>query len=223
MRRPHDMGGRFGDGAVIPAPDGMAGYEAPWQRTALGLTLAAGGLGAWSIDAARHARECLDPADYARFAYYEKWLAALADLLVAKDLVTRAELANGGAAPQPLSDRAWRAANVTPVLARGTPFARAGCAPAFHVGDLVRSRAAPENAFVPGGHTRLPLYAADKTGRIVLRHGRHVFPDKNAHGLGEAPEPLYTVAFRAADLWEHPENPADDVTVDLWESYLQPA
>lgn len=223
MRRAHDMGGRPGDGAVIPAPDGFAGYDAPWQRRALGLTLAAGGIGAWSIDTARHARECLAPADYAGFSYYEKWLAALADLLVAKALVTRAELANGDAAPQPISDRAWRAANVTPVLARGTPYARAGRAPAFQVGDRVRSRARPENAFVPGGHTRLPHYVAGKTGRIVLRHGCHVFPDKNAHDLGEAPEPLYTVAFRAVELWAHPENPADDVTVDLWESYLQPA
>ena len=222
------MGGRFGDGPVQPSPDGMSGYEAGWHRMALGLTLAAGGLGAWSIDAARHARESLAPADYAGFSYYEKWLAALADLLVAKGLVSAAELASGDAAPLPLSDRAWRAGNVAPVLARGTPYARAGAAPAFRTGDKVRTRATPENAFAPGGHIRLPLYAAGKTGRIVLSHGPHVFPDSNAHGLGEGPEPLYTVAFRAADLWEHPENsarqnPADDVTVDLWESYLHPA
>ena len=223
MRRPHDMGGRLGDGAVMPTPDGIAPYDADWHRKALGLTLAAGGLGAWTIDAARHARECLAPEDYARFSYYEKWLAALADLMVDRGLVSAAELTEGDAAPKPLSDRAWRAGNVAPVLARGTPYARPGAAPAFHIGDKVRSRALPENAHVKGGHIRLPLYAAGKVGRVLLSHGPHVFPDKNAHALGEAPEPLYTIGFSAADLWDQPENPADQVTVDLWESYLEPA
>lgn len=217
------MGGRFGDGAVIPGADGISGYDATWHRKALGLTLAAGGLGAWSIDAARHARESLAPADYARFSYYEKWLAGLADLLVARDLVTREELASGDAAALPLSERAWRAENVGPVLSRGSPYTRPGPAPAFRPGDLVRSRTLPGNAHVKGGHIRLPLYAAGKTGRVILSHGAHVFPDSNAHGLGEAPEPLYTVAFAAKDLWDAPGHPGDDVTADLWESYLEPA
>lgn len=223
MNHPHDMGGRFGDGAVVPTPDGIAPYDADWHRMALGLTLAAGGLGAWTIDAARHARESLDPDDYARFSYYEKWLAALADLLVDRGLVSTTELAQGDAAPKPLADRAWRAGNVAAALARGTPYAREGAAPVFRIGDRVRSRALAENAYVKGGHIRLPRYAAGKEGRVLLSHGPHVFPDKNAHALGEAPEPLYTVGFSASDLWDQPENPADQVTVDLWESYLEPA
>jgi nitrile hydratase len=58
---------------------------------------------------------------------------------------------------------------------------------------------------------------------VVLYHGTHVLPDSNAHGLGEAAEPLYAVALRAADLWEHTENPKDEVILDLWQSYLAPA
>ena len=54
-------------------------------------------------------------------------------------------------------------------------------------------------------------------------HGTHVLPDSNAHGLGEAPEPLYAVALRAVDIWAHPEHPQDEVILDLWDSYLQPA
>ncbi|MBS0565630.1 MAG: nitrile hydratase subunit beta [Proteobacteria bacterium] len=221
MRRAHDMGGRAGDGLVKPTPDGFAPYDAPWHRAALGLTLAAGGLGAWSIDESRAARERLP--GYADLSYYEKWLAALADLLVAKGLVGTEELAAGSAAPAPLSPRALAADRVAGVLSRGTPYARPGPAPAFAVGARVRTRAIPGNAFVAGGHTRLPLYAAGKTGRVVLSHGAHVFPDRNGEGLGEAPEPLYTVAFRAADLWDAPEHPGDEVTADLWQSYLEPA
>jgi nitrile hydratase len=221
MSRPHDLGGRRGDGPVRPEPDGFARPAAPWHRGALALTLAAGGYGAWSIDESRAARERLP--DHARLSYYEKWLAALADLMVAKGLATPAELAAGAAAPAPLRPRALRAERVAEVLARGSPYARPGPPPAFAPGDRVRTRTTPENALVPGGHTRLPLYAAGREGRILLSHGAHVLPDANAHGLGERPEPLYTVAFAAADLWEAPENPADEVTLDLWQSYLEPA
>jgi nitrile hydratase len=215
------MGGRRGDGPVVPSPDGFSPYDAGWHRAALGLTLAAGGLGAWTIDESRAARERLP--DYARLSYYEKWIAALADLAVAKGLVTGAEFAAGTAAQAPLSPRAFTADRVAPALARGTPYARPGDPPAFSVGARVRTRAVAENAWVPGGHTRLPGYAAGKAGRVVLSHGCHVLPDCNAHGLGEAPEPLYTVAFRAADLWPDAEDPGDEVALDLWQSYLEPA
>ncbi len=221
MSRPHDMGGRKGDGPVTSEPDGIAQHAAPWQRKALALTLAAGGIGAWTIDRSRHMRELLP--DYAHLSYYEKWLAALADLLVDKGLVTRTELSDGRADPAPLSPRAFTEDKVAPALARGTPYLRPGPTPAFAPGDLVQTRAPAANAHVPGGHTRLPAYAAGKTGRVILSHGCHVFPDSNAHGLGEAPEPLYTVAFRSADLWADAEHPADEVTLDLWQSYLAPA
>ncbi|MDA0963379.1 MAG: nitrile hydratase subunit beta, partial [Proteobacteria bacterium] len=41
--------------------------------------------------------------------------------------------------------------------------------------------------------------------------------------LGETPEPLYTVVFAATDLWADAEDPRDEVTLDLWQSYLEPA
>ncbi len=37
------------------------------------------------------------------------------------------------------------------------------------------------------------------------------------------PQPLYTVAFAAADLWGASERTGDEVCLDLWESYLEPA
>ncbi len=77
------------------------------------------------------------------------------------------------------------------------------------------------NRLVDGGHTRLPQYAAGATGRILLMHGAHVLPDSSAHALGEAPEPLYTVVFAASELWADPEHAQDEVTLDLWQSYLE--
>ena len=76
---------------------------------------------------------------------------------------------------------------------------------------------------VNGGHTRLPAYATGATGEVLRVHGYHVLPDSNAHDLGEAPEPLYAVRFAASQLWATPEHPNDEVILDLWESYLEPA
>ena len=87
----------------------------------------------------------------------------------------------------------------------------------------MRTRRHAENAFVDGGHTRLPAYAAGAQGRILRLHGHHVLPDAAAHGLGDRPEPLYAVAFAASELWARPEHPRDEVVLDLWQSYLEPA
>lgn len=219
------MGGRYGEGPVIPEPQGIPQLGRGWQARALALTLAAGALGQWNLDMTRHARERLTPKDYMRFSYFEKWLAALADLLVETGVLARDDLrGNGGGGPHPLAGRALKAADVADVLARGGPADRP-CpeAPSFAPGQSVRTRRPADNRLVAGGHTRLPAYAAGARGRILRRHGCHVLPDSNAHRLGEAPEPLYAVAFPAAELWAAPEHPGDEVILDLWQSYLEPA
>jgi len=236
MTRVHDMGGRFGDGPVDPgAPDDPL-YAEAWHARALAVTLASGALGQWNLDMSRRARESLPPKEYASFSYYEKWVAAVADLLVETGVVTRDELATAAAdesvpsgetgrrEAHPLAARALRAENVAAALAKGSPVNRRfDGTPAFAAGQAVRTVRPAANRMVDGGHTRLPIYAAGATGRVLRCHGAHVFPDAHAHGLGEAPEPLYTVVFPAGELWAHPENPRDEVTLDLWQSYLEPA
>ncbi|KHQ54350.1 nitrile hydratase subunit beta [Mameliella alba] len=222
MTRVHDMGGRFGDGPVQRAAGDAPVFAEEWHARALAVTLAAGALGQWTLDRSRFARESLAPADYMAFSYYEKWLAGLADLLVAQDVVSRAELAGAEPAPSPLAARRLRAEVVAGTLARGGPVLRDGPAPRFAPGDRVRTRRPARNLAVTGGHTRLPGYAAGLTGVVERAHGCHVFPDTNAHGLGEQAEPLYTVVFDAAEVWGAAEAPGDTVSCDLWESYLEP-
>jgi nitrile hydratase len=223
MTRPHDMGGRFGDGPVLPEAEDVKSH-ADWHPRAMAITVAAGSLGFWNIDTSRHARECLAPKDYARFSYYEKWMSALADLLVETDLVTPEEFTGADSGRSPCADRVLRPENVAAVLAKGAPADRpSDVTPLFSRGDQVVTRRINENAFVPGGHTRLPTYAAGARGRILRLHGAHVLPDASAHRLGDRPEPLYAVAFPASELWARPEHPRDEVIVDLWQSYLSAA
>lgn len=223
MSRVHDMGGRFGDGPVNPEDDAV--FAQDWHARALALTLAAGALGQWNIDVSRHARERLSPKDYTRFSYYEKWMGGLAELLVESGVVTREELQSGKAdGTSALADRKLLVDKVAAALSAGGPADRPSeVAAQFKPGDRVKLRPRSANDMVAGGHTRLPGYAAGAEGEVVIYHGTHVFPDSNAHRLGEAAEPLYAVAVKAADLWSAPENPADEVVLDLWQSYLEPA
>ncbi|CAN5752509.1 nitrile hydratase subunit beta [soil metagenome] len=219
MRGPQDLGGRHGFGPVAPEP-GEPVFHAPWERRALALTLAAGALGHWTLDESRHARESLPPATYYAASYYEIWLRALETLLLRHGLVTEAELAAGAAEPAPPHPRRLPASIVPETLARGGPSERdpGASRPGFGAGDRVRTR-----LINPAHHSRLPGYALGRPGTIESAQGFHVFPDASAHGLGEAPQWLYTVVFRAVDLWGDDADPAQSVSIDAWESYLEPA
>jgi len=214
-----------GDGPVRPGDADDPIFEEDWHARALAMTLACGFLGQWNLDMSRHARECLSPKDYSRFSYYEKWMAGLADMLVDNKILTARDLSGEGAADRhDLADRALPAQAVAKALARGGPSERdSNTAPLFAAGQAVRTLRPASNRLVDGGHTRLPAYAAGARGRILRCHGAHVLPDSNAHKLGEAPEPLYAVVFLASELWSAPEHPDDEVILDLWQSYLDPA
>jgi nitrile hydratase subunit beta len=212
-----DLGGRPGYGRVIPEPEGEL-FHRPWEPLALAITLAMGATGAWNIDMSRSARETL--ADYASLSYYEIWVRGLERLLAERGLVYPDEIGAARALypPRPLS-RVLRAGEVRALLAEGSPTQRPAPAPArFAVGQRVRTRAAPSNH-----HTRLPGYARGKLGRIERLHGAHVLADANAHGLGEQPQWLYTVAFGGRELWGEQVAEGLTASIDAWEAYLEPA
>jgi nitrile hydratase len=75
----------------------------------------------------------------------------------------------------------------------------------------------------PPGHTRLPRYVRGRLGQVRAHRGGHVYPDARAAGLGDCPQHLYSVEFRARELWGDAASPRDTVRLDLWESYLEPA
>ncbi|MDG2404631.1 MAG: nitrile hydratase subunit beta [Paracoccaceae bacterium] len=226
MSRLHDMGGRLGDGPVRPDPKLGPVFEKPWHARVLALTLAAGALGQWPLDRMRHQRECLSPQDYMRFSYYEKWLSGLTDILVATGVVSVKELKAGRSlSPAPeLEPRILKSEQVQKVLSSGGPSLREiDASSCFAAGEMVTVRRRAENELIPQGHSRLPAYIQGVEGRVLCYHGAHVLPDSNAHGLGEAPEPLYSVLFRHGDVWADSEHPHDELVLDMWQSYLEPA
>jgi len=218
MIGPQDLGGRAGFGPVAPDPTDPL-FHAEWERTVLGMTLACGSLGHWTLDESRHARECLSPQAYYGSTYYGIWLQALENLLLTHGEITAEELASGTVSAPPLRpERKMLVTAVASVLGTGAPVDRPASAPArFAPGDAVRT-----TATVSPGHTRLPSYARDKPGTVVAIHGCHVLPDTNAHAQGEQPQWLYAVEFPGHVLWGDTAEPGSSVLIDAWESYLGP-
>lgn len=219
MNGAQDLGGQMGFGPINPEKNEPL-FHGDWEKRALALTLAAGGMGHWTIDESRHARETLHPVDYLSSSYYEIWTKGLEKLLERHGFVSAEERQAG--VPLTASTtpkRVLAADNVPAVLARGGPTNRdkAGV-PRFKPGDKVRTI-----VISPTGHTRLPRYARGKTGVIEMLHGAHVFPDTSAHGKGECPDWLYTVAFDARELWGRDADANSVVSIDAWEAYLEPA
>ncbi len=219
MNGVHDMGGMHGFGPVLPEADEPV-FQAPWEGRVRGMFVLMGARRRWTIDAGRHAIERLPPADYLRYSYFEKWLDALVSLTLANGLVTPEELAHGHkAAGTPVAAPAVTADTVMNIInATGSYQRDVGANPRFAAGDRVRAR-----NINPEGHTRLPRYVRGHVGTIERDHGAHVFPDSNARFAGEAPQTLYTVRFTARELWGEAANPLDQVSLDLWEDYLEPA
>ena len=220
MNGAHDLGGTMGFGPVVPEPQDAPHYRGDWERRTMALTLACAMLGRWSLDESRHVREDRPPPLYLASPYYQIWLDALEALLVGHGVVGDDEL-EAGRSLRPGEDGIGSVSpdRAVAVLDRGAPADRTPRGPAaFTVGQPVRAR----NVH-PAGHTRLPRYVRGHRGVVELVHGAHVLPDRNAHGLGESPEWLYTVRFSGTELWGEDSDPTVEVSVDAWESYLEPA
>jgi nitrile hydratase len=195
-------------------------FHHPWEGRVFAIARSMSAWRKWNLDALRHQRELIPPADYLRMSYYEIRLTGLLDLSVKHGLVTRAEIDSGKpAAGLPKLTPALTADKVPSLVARGTPASRdVPVAPRFQTGQRVRARNTN-----PVGHTRLPRYARGKPGTIERDHGVFVFPDSDAHFLGEKPQHVYSVRFLARDLWGEQAKPKDTVYIAMWDDYLEPA
>jgi nitrile hydratase beta subunit len=219
MNGVHDMGGMHGMGPIQHEENEPTFHER-WEGRVFALNRAVGAWGKWNIDASRHQKELIPAAEYLRMSYYEQFLVGMTELLIKSDLVTRAEVESGR--PAPGSKRASPALTVdkaAALVAKGVPATRdVPAAPKFKVGQRVRGR-----NINPVGHTRLPRYARGKRGTVERDHGVFVFPDTNAHFLGENPQHVYSVRFAARELWGEQAHLQDAVYVNLWDDHLEPA
>src|SRR5262245_22986233 len=219
MNGVHDMGGMHGMGPIRHEPNEPTFHE-PWEGRVYALSrVLRTRSGLWNLDAFRHGLEVLPPLEYFRMSYYERWLAWLLKTVVAAGDLTAAEIESGSAA----AGSPRKSALVTPETVPSMVVRRASArrdlvvTPRFKSGNHVRAR-----NLNPTGHTRLPRYVRAKRGVVVLDRGVFLFPDSNAHLLGEKPQHVYSVRFAARELWGEQASPRDFVHLDMWDDYHEP-
>ncbi len=217
----HDLGGMHGFGPIEVEVDAPLFKEAWQARTHVITGLARGRLGL-KIDKFRHSIERLDALTYLGAGYYGRWLASLEQLLVEEGILEASELVERSralAAGEPLTPSSATGGKIEAKRGGGgTAFREVAQQPRFEPGTAVRAR-----NMHPSGHTRLPGYAKGKQGAVAAIYPACVFPDTNAHDLGENPQHLYSVRFSGEELWGNDAEAQSQIYLDLFESYLEPS
>jgi nitrile hydratase subunit beta len=177
----------------------------------------------WTWADLRTGAEAMNPFDYFKFRYYEKWLGGISQFFIDKGYVREDELASR--ASELPADQA--APSVEPVpaideqvveyLRKGDSPRRDVAHPKFAVGDKVRITNVPAAA-----HTRLPGYLRGRTGTVErIFEGDYAYFCQTGDGIGD-PMSIYIVEFSPAELWgARAESGPETIYAELFEAYLE--
>lgn len=242
MKLQHRLGGLEGLG-VIDYEKRV--FVEEWEKRIFGIHAAMMGLSAslrealpgYDLDAAgstfattwtwadlRKGAEAMNPFDYFKFRYYEKWLGGITAYCVANGYVGADELARMTArfrgdpsAPLQASEVDSIDAQVIGYLRTGDSPRRGSATPRFEVGDSIVVANPPSTE-----HTRLPGYLRNHKGVISsIAEGEYLyFCSTGGDGLGE-PVPVYVVRFEPEEIWgEMAESTSSPLYAELYEPYL---
>ncbi|WP_099021519.1 nitrile hydratase subunit beta [Mycolicibacterium palauense] len=174
----------------------------------------------WTWADLRTGAEAMNPFDYFKFRYYEKWLGGITQFFIDKGYVTEEEigarLTESGTPPSEggtaIDDQ------VMDYLRRGDSPRRDVAHPRFAVGQRIRIADLPA-----GAHTRLPGYLRDRVGTVTrIFEGDYGYFVHTGDGIGD-PMPIYIVEFTPEELWGVRAEPgANTVYAELFEAYLEP-
>lgn len=181
----------------------------------------------WTWASLRTGAEDMQPFEYFKFRYYEKWLGGIAQFFVDRGYITSEELEQRTAqfrahpdAALPEKPNAALHRQIERYLNEGdSGYHEPVSPPQFTVGQAV---VVADPAAVD--HTRLPGYLRNKRGVVDLVYpGRYsYFVSTGVDGIGE-PMPVYRVAFDASAIWGDTKSEANTtIYADLYEAYVQP-
>ena len=174
----------------------------------------------WTWADLRTGAEAMNPFDYFKFRYYEKWLGGISQFFVDKGYVTEEELAAKvgeltpatGAPDEAIDDQ------VIAYLRLGDSPRRDVAHPRFAVGSEVRITNVAADA-----HSRLPGYLRGRIGTVQrVFEGDYAYFTHTGDGIGDA-MPIYIVEFDPTDIWgPRAEAGPEKLYAELFEAYLAP-
>jgi nitrile hydratase beta subunit len=235
MKLQHYLGGLEGLGRV---EFDKRVFVEPWETRIFGIHTAMMALSAhlplpqtsstfhdkWTWASLRSGAEAMNPFDYFKYRYYEKWLGGISGFFIANGYITEAELEKKTEEflkkPKPAKAAAGDAGidtRVNQYLVGGdSPKRDIPDAPAYAEGDTVRIKNVPA-----ADHTRLPGFLREKEGVVeVVYDGAYVYLcDTGPDGIGAA-MPCYTLRFDPEHLWGDLAEKNFVIYADLYQHYL---
>ena len=200
-------------------------FYAEWERRVFGLSFCARLGSHVTLDHYRQFQAALPPDRYMGSSYYERWLHAIEQVMLEQGVATEAEITSGKAsgepAPSPWLEASKLTSSALALIENGNRrFVQAAGDPVFGLGAQVRVREVPAVVY-----DRLPSYVRDREGVVDGHYGSFANPEVRTTGEWDAPGAhLYRVRFGARELWgDEAESPGDELCVDLFEHYLEPA
>lgn len=178
----------------------------------------------WTWASLRTGAEGMNPFDYFKFRYYEKWLGGISQYFISESYITEAELdeltefyLNEPDQPMPSGGTSDVDDRIVQYLLEGdSPLSDNGPAPMFSKGDTVVIGNPPTVE-----HTRLPGFLRGHVGTIetVYKGNYGYLTDTGPDGIG-SPMPVYCVAFDPQELWPGNAEPNFTLYADLYSAYV---
>lgn len=237
MKLQHYLGGLEGIG---PVDFEKRVFVEEWEKRIFGIHVAMMGLSnhlslsqtsssfktEWTWADLRKGAESLNPFDYFKFRYYEKWLGGISGYFVAEGYITEEELAReteaalkNASVPAVGGDAAIDARIEEYLIVGDSPKQDALFTPRFNLGDAVLVKNVPA-----AEHTRLPGFLRGKTGVVetVYDGAYGYFCSTGDDGIGSA-MPVYCIKFKPEDIWGDMAEPGFFIYADLFDAYLMPS
>lgn len=216
-------------------------FVEPWETRIFGIHMAMMALSSqlplektpstfntiWTWASLRTGAEGMNPFEYFKYRYYEKWLGGISSYFISEGYITEAELdalteeylANPEK-PLPEFDETQIDARVHQYMVEGdSPLQSTSVEYDFAEGDTVVIGNPPTV-----DHTKLPGCLRNKTGviEIVYEGAYNYLCEIPEEGVGPA-MPIYCVAFQPEELW--PGNAEKNFTfyADLYAVFLDSA
>ena len=236
MKLQHYIGGLEG---LEPSSFEKQVFVQPWEQRIFGIHVAMMALSNhleavknvpttfksfWTWGHLRTGAEGLNPFDYFKYRYYEKWLGGISGFFVDSGYVSKAELdaktteyLENLEAPLPDGGEPAIDEQVIEYLRVGdSPKCEVEVQPKFKVGDVVTVKNPP-----PVAHCKLPGYLRTKQGIVdEVYEGAYNYYFPTGDGVGE-PMPIYNVKFNSHEIWDNLTEPNTEIYVQIFEAYLE--
>lgn len=178
----------------------------------------------WTWADLRKGAESLNPFDYFKYRYYEKWLGGISGFFVANGYITEDELTRETEAILEGSDVKATGGDVS-IDNRIEKYLVIGDSPKQDVSFTNRFQAGDKvlvNNVPAAEHTRLPGFLRNQVGVVAtVYEGAYAYFCSTGDGIGAA-MPVYCVKFDPKDIWGPMAEDGFHIYADLFDAYLSP-